>query len=105
MKKEKESKQAILEQGVASDFWGIIAEELENQIVKLRREKDTQDLSNLSAEQYKFKTESSKLKIELLVMLQKLPETLILWSESPDKENGNLDPYHVPSDFENKDLG
>lgn len=99
MKKDKASIQEILKQGMQTEFWDIIVEELNNQITQLHKEKADPNLRNLPAGEYKLYNELLFAKIDYLENLQKLPGDLIMQMESPSAKFENLDPYRKARDF------
>jgi hypothetical protein len=93
MSKDNKTKQEILKQGMKGDFWKILVDALEDSVTNLRGIQDSEDLMELSADQYKVESELLKAKIKYSKRLQKMPEDLISWYEDPENKKEEFDPY------------
>ena len=87
------SRKEILEAGMSSQFWRIIVEALEESIDFIQEQMDSDDLRELSAEQYKLHNELFKAKKQYLNTLINTPRNLISWLGTPDNERKEFDPY------------
>lgn len=86
--------QGILNEGKSSEFWGIIVEALDQSIVALQAEHDTDEFKNLPADQYKLESELIRAKKQFLNTLKATPDNIVSWLSSPERKNENFDPYH-----------
>lgn len=97
---DNSTKQEILQAGIASDFWKLICEALQDSIEKLRQDQKSQELKSLPAEEYKLVNELCLARLEYLENLTELPDNLIVFLNSVSESTENFDPYAVPGDFE-----
>jgi len=56
--------------------------------------RDSDDLMDYPAEQYKTESELLKTKIKYLEKLIDLPDSLMSWAEDPDNRKPEFDPYY-----------
>jgi hypothetical protein len=90
---ENKDKQELLRLGQATEFWRLITGVLDENIASLRGEQDSEDLKELSNDQYKIHNELLKAKIKYNQRLKELPDTLIAHLQSPNQEGKDYDPY------------
>ena len=95
----KEGYQETLRSGKATEFWSVLQQALRDSIEHIQSQLDGEDIADLSPEQYKVQVEILKGRKKDLQKLLELPDTLIVWLESPDQTQPNLDPYNQPEDF------
>ena len=92
-KNEEESAKAILEEGKKSKFWQLIVESITESKAHIQAQQDGEDISDLSAEQYKHMNEVFKAKKKFLDMLIVTPDNLISWLGQPEEQRKDFDPY------------
>jgi len=85
--------QGILKDGKDKEFWKILKNALQDSINASSERRNSDELAELPAEQYKIENEIMKKEIELMEYLQRLPESLIKYLESPPDKEKNFDPY------------
>lgn len=90
---DSKSKQEILKQGQAGEFWQIITDFIKRSKEYLRKEQRSQELKSLPPDQYKLENELLLAKLEYLDNLADYPNTIIGWLENPDQTETNFDPY------------
>ena len=79
---------------MTGDFWQLIIEALNDNKEDLQKQADSEDLKELSPEQYKLENELLKAKRKYLDKLSELPATLISWLKNPNTEKPeSFDPY------------
>ena len=83
----------LLKQGKGLEFWKIIVDAMEESLEDIQRKQDSEEMSELNQEQYKFRNELFKAKKELLNALIKTPDNLISWLQKPETERKEYDPY------------
>lgn len=93
MAKPAESQQAILEMGTKTDFWKLICEFVDKSIAIVERERDSEELMDLPADQYKFAMELIKTKIKYLKRIKEYPDIIITSLEKVDSEEEDFDPF------------
>ena len=95
IKNEKDSEviKQVIETGVSSDFWKLLVQVLEESIEHIQKKRDSEDIKDLPAEQYKTENELLKAKIKYLKNLINSPADLVSWIESPDSRTPEWDPY------------
>jgi hypothetical protein len=98
--KDKKNIQKTLRQGAATEFWQIILQALDESIQYLQNQQDSEEMRELSSEQYKVENEILKAKRANLKILKELPSTIMGWLENPDQSEPEFDPYNKPEDFE-----
>lgn len=93
MKTEKTIK-AILETGATSEFWKIICEDLDKDILGLQREIDNDEIASMPAIEYKLAMENLKDKIKHLKNLKNKPQMIIQNLDNVEEEaDDESDPY------------
>jgi len=92
-KNEEASAKEILEQGKKTKFWELILEALAESKADIQRKQDGEEISELSAEQYKFRNELFKAKKEFIDKLSRTPDNLISWLGKPENDRKEFDPY------------
>ena len=93
---KKATSQEILRLGAQSDFWQLLLDALQRNKENLRNELDSENLTELPADQYKLESELLKAKIKYIDKLLKLPDSLIIWHENPSNKEEDFDPYEKP---------
>jgi hypothetical protein len=83
----------ILRQGATSRFWLLIKEALKESEQTIAIEQDSEDMSEMTPEEYKFRNELFKAKRKFLDTLSKTPENIISWLEQPESDVRDFDPY------------
>lgn len=83
----------ILRQGAQGEFWRIISETIRESIEYINDQMESEEMKDLTAEQYKFTNELFKAKKEFLNMLIKTPENVMSWLGKPEGERKEFDPY------------
>ena len=91
--KDKETIQAVMNEGMKGDFWKLIREYLDIKIEVVRNEKKGSDLRLLPAEEYKVSNEIMNSREQNFEDLKDIPETIIRYVESPDQTEPEFDPY------------
>ena len=97
--KNKENIKEILSQGIATEFWSILLQALDESIIHLQKEQDSDDMRDLPAEQYKVEAEILKAKRANLHKLKDLPTSIIAWLIQPDQSEPNFDPYFTAEEL------
>lgn len=91
---EDNSKIEILQAGIKTPFWDLVVEAIKESKQHIQDQMDSDDLKELTAEQYKFQNEIFKTKKQFLDMLIRTPNNIISWMEKPTKDKPrNFDPY------------
>ena len=88
-----QSKMEVLRIGKGGEFWKLIVEALQESIDFIQEQMDSDELKELTAEQYKLTNELFKAKKQYLATLMKTPDNLISWLGTPDNERKDFDPY------------
>ncbi len=92
-KKDSAAIQEVLKQGTKSEFWKLVVQAIEESKKHLRDLRDSDDLKDLPADQYKTESEIIKYKIKYLNKLLETPGNLSSWLENPDNKKPDFDPY------------
>ena len=90
---EELNAKAILEEGKKTQFWKLVVDSLMESKEFIQEQQDGEDISELSAEQYKHMNEVFKAKKKFLDILTKTPDNIISWLEKPVNERKEFDPY------------
>ena len=83
----------VVTTGMKGDFWNLVLQDLRQAKKHLQEIRDSEDLMELPADQYKMKSELLKAKIKYLDILINVPKDLISSLEKPDNKKPILDPY------------
>lgn len=97
--KDKKDIQETLRAGEKTEFWHIITQALEESIEHIENELNSEDMSALPAESYKITSEVLKSRRDNLRKLLDIPKTIIMYLDSPDNEQENLDPYQTADEI------
>jgi len=92
-KQTNTTKQELLKIGKQGEFWKIIVDTLEESKDYIQEQQDSEELKELTAEQYKFQNEIFKAKKKFLEILINTPDNIITWLEKPTSERKEFDPY------------
>jgi len=87
------SKIETLKQGKQSAFWKLIVDAIDESIEDIQRKQDSEEISELDPQQYKFRNELFKSKKIMLETLKKTPDNLASWYSKPETERQEFDPY------------
>ncbi|KKN30970.1 hypothetical protein LCGC14_0828640 [marine sediment metagenome] len=84
----------VVKLGMKGDFWNLILQDLKEAKKYLQKKRNSDDLMELPADQYKMKSELIKAKIKYLNILINVPKNLISGLEKPDNKKPTFDPYY-----------
>ena len=87
------SKIEILRQGIASQFWGIILEIMQESKDYIEEQQNSEDMQGLTPEIYKLSNELFKAKKAMIDKLMEAPANMISWLEKPNNDRKDFDPY------------
>lgn len=102
--KDKKNIQQVLKQGLKDDFWDILTQALKQDLKDVNRDLDSDDLSNMPANEYKVECEVLKEKRRFIEKMLHLPDRIIEDMETPPtaaEEDEDPDPY--PKDESNEE--
>lgn len=92
-KKEEETTKELLKSGKKTPFWNLILKAVDDNIEALRNKQNSEEISELPAEEYKLKNEIIKDKINFLTKFKGMPDDIISWLGTPESKDKNFDPY------------
>src|SRR3990167_510212 len=91
--KDKASIQAIMAEGLKSDFWRLIVQYLSEKTRSVEAAQNSDSFKDLPADQYKVENEIYRARKEIYEKMKDLPAIISSDVEQPDQSSPNLDPY------------